>query len=62
LVADLEKKADTVTRVCEPILSKPPPKPEPKAPEPAAEKGDETAMETEVADEEPTEGDENMQE
>lgn len=35
VVSDIEKKAETVSRVCDPILAKPPPKPEP-APAPAA--------------------------
>ena len=35
VVSDIEKKGDTVSRVCDPILSKPAPKPEP-APAPAA--------------------------
>ena len=38
VVADIEKKTETVVRVCEPILSKPAPKP--KAPEPAAAQPD----------------------
>lgn len=35
VVADVEKKADTVARICDPILTKPPPKP--AAPAPKAE-------------------------
>ncbi|GAB4818888.1 hypothetical protein N2152v2_005934 [Parachlorella kessleri] len=53
LSADVAKKQDTVARVCEPILSKPPP-PAPKKEEPAVEEpkeGDAAAMETDAADE-----------
>lgn len=39
VVSDIEKKMDTISRVSDPILSKPPPKPEPvPAPAPAAAK------------------------
>jgi heat shock protein 4 len=53
VVADIEKKMDTISRVSDPILSKPPPKPEPvPAPAPAPAPADEAAaaaegMETE---------------
>ena len=53
MVADIEKKMDTISRVSDPILSKPPPKPEPvPAPAPAPAPADEAAaaaegMETE---------------
>ena len=52
LVSDIEKKLQTLVRVCDPILSKPPPKPQkPAAPQNGSEGKEqkEAAKETEGA-------------
>lgn len=61
--ADVEKKEGTVRRVCEPILSKPPPAPKKEEPAAAApaEEGEEMDTDAEVGPQPPGEDEQEQQ-